>query len=46
MNTKTKRPTKNTSKGSDNKRSTVGTSIIKGLEQAIAWTRVRTTTFA
>ena len=42
MNTKTKRPAKNmknTSRRTTRKRSTVGASIVKGLEQAIAWTR-------
>ena len=41
MNTKakTKRPTKKTTGRAPKKRSTVGASIIKGLEEAIAWTR-------
>ncbi len=39
MNTKTKRPAKNTARRTIRKQSTVGASIIKGLEQAIAWTR-------
>jgi putative transcriptional regulator len=39
MNTKTKRPAKKTARRVPKKRSTVGTSIIKALEQAIAWTR-------
>ncbi len=39
MNTKTKRPAKNTARRTTRKQSTVGASIIKGLEQAIAWTR-------
>jgi putative transcriptional regulator len=41
MNTKTKnkRPVKKASRRTTKERSTVGASIIKGLEQAIAWTR-------
>jgi putative transcriptional regulator len=41
MNTKakTKRPGKKTARRVPKKRSTVGASIIRGLEQAIAWTR-------
>ena len=41
MNTKTKakRPAKKTARRVPKKRSTVGASIIKGLEEAIAWTR-------
>jgi putative transcriptional regulator len=41
MNTKakTKRPAKKTARRTTTKRPTVGASIIKGLEQAIAWTR-------
>src|SRR5579862_1413648 len=38
-NTKTKRPAKKTAKRVPKKQSTVGASIIKGLAQAIAWTR-------
>ncbi len=37
--TKTKRPAKRTAGRAPKKRSTIGGSIIKGLEQAIAWTR-------
>ena len=37
--TKTKRPAKNAARRKPRKRSTVGASIINGLEQAIAWTR-------
>lgn len=37
--TKTKRPAKKTAGRASKRRSTVGPSIIKGLEQAIAWTR-------
>src|SRR5437016_4260849 len=37
--TKTKRPEKKTARRVPKKRSTVGASIIRGLEQAIAWTR-------
>ncbi len=39
MKTKTKRPAKKTARRVPKKRSTVGASIIKGLEEAIAWTR-------
>ena len=37
--TKTKRPAKKTARRVSKKRSSVGASIIRGLEQAIAWTR-------
>jgi len=37
--TKTKRPAKKTAGRVAKTRSTVGTSIVKGLEEAIAWTR-------
>jgi putative transcriptional regulator len=37
--TKTKRPAKKTARRVSKKRSTAGASIIRGLEQAIAWTR-------
>ncbi|HUP02417.1 MAG TPA: hypothetical protein VMU19_00415 [Bryobacteraceae bacterium] len=36
---KAKRPAKKTAAGAPRKRSTAGASIVKGLEQAIAWTR-------
>jgi putative transcriptional regulator len=41
MNTKTrtKRPARKTAKNLAKKRSTVGASIIRGLEQAVAWSR-------
>ncbi|MCC6393927.1 MAG: helix-turn-helix domain-containing protein [Bryobacterales bacterium] len=39
MNTKAKRPAKKTAGRAPKKRSTVGASINKGLEEAIAWTR-------
>jgi putative transcriptional regulator len=39
MNTKTKRVAKKAAGRVPKKRSTVGASIIKGLEEAIAWTR-------
>jgi putative transcriptional regulator len=39
METKTKRTVKKTARLASKKRSTVGASIIKGLEEAVAWTR-------
>ena len=39
MNTKPKRPAKKTAMSMSKKPSNVGSSIIRGLEQAIAWTR-------
>ena len=39
MITKAKRPAKKTARRAPKEQSTVGESIIKGLEQAIAWTR-------
>jgi len=38
-NSKSKQPAKNSSRRTTGKRSTLGASVIKGLEQAIGWTR-------